>query len=79
MNPELWRQIEELFHAALELAPEVRPAFLDDACRGDVDLRLEVESMLAREQQARSFLETPALPNPATSSAGAVIGRQLGP
>src|SRR5713226_3996282 len=79
MNSERWRQIEELFHAALERAPEVRPAFLDGACGGDVDLRLEVESMLAREQQARSFLETPALPNLDTSSAGAVVGRQFGP
>jgi eukaryotic-like serine/threonine-protein kinase len=80
MNSERWRQIEELFHAALERAPDVRPAFLDGACRGDVDLRLEVESMLTREQQAGSFLETPALPNPDTFSAGGdVIGRQLGP
>src|SRR5437879_1188435 len=79
MNSERWRQIEELFHAALELAPEVRPAFLDGACRGDVNLRLEVESMLAREQQARSFLETPALQNSASSSTGVVVGRQLGP
>jgi eukaryotic-like serine/threonine-protein kinase len=80
MNSERWRQIEELFHAALQRAPENRQPFVEDACRGDVDLRLEVESMLAREQQARSFLETPALPNPDTFSAGgAVVGSQLGP
>ena len=80
MNPERWRQIEELFHAALQRAPEDRQPFVEDACRGDLGLRLEVESMLAREQQARSFLETPALPNPDTfSTGGAVIGRQLGP
>src|SRR5713101_1899162 len=79
MNSERWRQIEELFHAALERAPENRQPFVEDACRGDVDLRLEVESMLAREQQARSFLETPALQNPTSSSAGVVVGRQLGP
>jgi serine/threonine protein kinase len=35
--------------------------------------------MLAREQQAGSFLETPALQNPASSSAEVVVGRQLGP
>jgi serine/threonine protein kinase len=79
MNSERWRQIEELFHAALQRAPDVRPAFLDGACRGDVDLRREVESMLAREQQAGSFLETPALQDPAASSAEVVVGRQLGP
>jgi serine/threonine protein kinase len=79
MNPERWRQIEELFHAAFERAPENRQQFLEDACRDDADLRVEVESLLAREEQAGSFLETPALPNPATSSAWAVVGRQIGP
>jgi tRNA A-37 threonylcarbamoyl transferase component Bud32 len=45
-----------------------------------VDLRAEVESLLAREEQAGSFLGPPALPNPATFAAGvAVVGRQLGP
>jgi len=68
MNQERWRQIEELFDAALERAPEVRSAFLDGACRGDADLRLEVEARLARGQQGGSLPEAPAL-----------TGRQLGP
>ena len=29
MRPELWRQTEDLFHAALEQSPLDRPAFLD--------------------------------------------------
>ncbi len=29
MTPERWRQIEDLYHATLQLAPEWRPAFLD--------------------------------------------------
>jgi hypothetical protein len=80
MNPERWRQITELFHAAFERAPENRQQFLEDACRDDADLRLEVETLLAHREQAGSFLETPALPiPPATSSAKAVVGRQFGP
>jgi serine/threonine protein kinase len=77
MNPERWRQIEDLFHAALERTPEVRPVFLDGACREDAELRREVESLLAREPQAGSFLEVPALAEPA--SGAKLIGRQLGP
>jgi serine/threonine protein kinase len=77
MDPERWRQIEELFHAALERTPEVRPVFLDGACRGDVDLRREVESLLAREPQAGSFLEAPALEDLAPSPI--LVGRQVGP
>jgi eukaryotic-like serine/threonine-protein kinase len=81
MDSERWRRIVELFHAALERAPEKRHAFLESVCRDDVDLRLEVESLLAhREQAGSNFLETPALPNPDTPQAGvAVVGRQLGP
>ena len=34
---------------------------LDGSCSGDVDLRLQVELLLAKEQQAGSFLEAPAI------------------
>jgi serine/threonine protein kinase/Tol biopolymer transport system component len=81
MNPELWRKVEELFHAALERAPEARQAFLDRICRGDIDLQREVELLLAKEKQAGSFLELPALGdatvNPA--SVASQLGRQFGP
>jgi hypothetical protein len=61
MNPELWRKVEEIFHAALERAPEARQTFLDRTCWGDIDLRQEVELLLAKEKQAGSFLEVSAL------------------
>ena len=48
MNPERWQRIEELFHEALNRAPEARAAFLTQACQGDVELRKEVESLLAQ-------------------------------
>ena len=63
MNQELWRKVEELFHAALERKPEARQAFLDDACNGDTAVRRQVELLLAKEEQAGSFLETPAIGN----------------
>ncbi len=59
MSPERWRQIERLYHAALECdAPE---AFLDEACAGDEALRREVESLLRFDRQAETFIEAPAL------------------
>jgi len=39
-----WVRIEHLFYAALELEPDSRPLFLDQACRDDAELRKEVES-----------------------------------
>jgi serine/threonine protein kinase len=56
-NPEA----NEIFLKALEvLPPEARRAFLDDACRADCLLREQVESLLAANEQAGSFLEAPA-------------------
>jgi serine/threonine-protein kinase len=49
MNPERWRQIEQLYHAALERPSEERGAFLAEACGGGGELRREVESLLMRD------------------------------
>jgi serine/threonine protein kinase/formylglycine-generating enzyme required for sulfatase activity/dienelactone hydrolase len=59
MNQELWRRAEALFHAARERSPEARPAYVDEACGGDVELRREVLRLLSKEAQAASFLEGP--------------------
>ncbi len=59
MTPERWQQIEKLYHAALECAPDERAAFLAEACAGDEALRHEVESLLAAHDQAGSFIESP--------------------
>ncbi|HEY2012142.1 MAG TPA: hypothetical protein VGH38_01520, partial [Bryobacteraceae bacterium] len=60
MDQERWRRVQGLFHAALGLEVEARQGFLNVACGGDIDLQRQVESLLAREQEAGSFLETPA-------------------
>ena len=51
---------EELFGEALELPPERRSAFLDQACRDAPELRRLVERLLEQDQQAGSFLGNPA-------------------
>ncbi len=61
MEPELWSRVEDLFHRALELDPNSRAEFLDDACRDDPVLRREVESLLALDKTAEHFIESPAL------------------
>ena len=42
MKPERWRQVDQLFQAALERPPEERAAFISVACDGDDSLRREV-------------------------------------
>jgi serine/threonine protein kinase len=82
MKPEHWRQIEQLYHAALERAEAERSAFLDEACAGDEALRREVESLLAFDKQAEQFIEAP--PDDVATSmlteeqARSMVGRTLG-
>jgi serine/threonine-protein kinase len=56
-----WLRIEYLFYAALDLEPDGRPPFLDQACRDDAELRKEVESLLQLEGQTIGFLRKPVL------------------
>ncbi len=48
MDSERWRRLEQLYHAALEQEPGRRDDFLAGACRGNPDLRREVDSLLAQ-------------------------------
>jgi hypothetical protein len=49
-----------LFAQALEKPPQERPAFLDDACHGNLELRERIEALLHEYTNASSFLEEPA-------------------
>ena len=60
MEPERWKRIEELYHAASQLPTHKRASFLDHACAGDDLLRSEVQSLLAQDEKARDFIESPA-------------------
>ena len=74
-TPERWRQITEIFHAALSLAAERRDAFLSEACGADSALRSEVESLMNAHHEARRFGDTPvSMPVPALEP-----GTSLGP
>jgi eukaryotic-like serine/threonine-protein kinase len=61
MKPERWKQVEQLYHAALERESDKRAAFLAEACTGDSDLRREVEELLGYDGAAESFIEGNAL------------------
>ena len=40
---ERWQQVDRVFQAAVELEPEKRSAFLNEACHGDEQLRQKIE------------------------------------
>jgi serine/threonine protein kinase len=62
MTGERWQEIRTVLEAALQMDPEKRRAYLDQACSSDQSLRREVESLLAAGQQAQTnFLQSPPL------------------
>jgi serine/threonine protein kinase/Tfp pilus assembly protein PilF len=49
---ERWERVEELFREALEVDPEERPRWIQGATRGDAELRIELETLLAADREA---------------------------
>jgi serine/threonine protein kinase/Tol biopolymer transport system component len=60
MTPERWQQIQDVLEEALQLAPDQRPAFLDQACSSDQSLRQEVETLLGSSSDVRSSFLQPS-------------------
>ncbi|MGB8096955.1 MAG: tetratricopeptide repeat protein [Terracidiphilus sp.] len=60
MSADSWERVKEILHQAMQLAPEQRSPFLDDACSSDAAMRAEVESLLlAGEEIRNTFLQSP--------------------
>jgi serine/threonine protein kinase/predicted Zn-dependent protease len=61
MEPERWQRVDELLQAALQRPQADRREFLRQACAGDNTLEREVWSLVASEQKAGVFLQSPAI------------------
>ncbi|HSB10276.1 MAG TPA: protein kinase [Blastocatellia bacterium] len=57
MTPSRWQRIEELFHSALQRKPDEHREFLIENCKGDPELRRQVEALLESHQEAGDFIE----------------------
>ncbi len=74
------QRLKEVFADARALPTDERPAYLAAACGGNEALRQEVESLLASNERAKSFLEAPAVVRgDATSFARSLEGQRIGP
>jgi tetratricopeptide (TPR) repeat protein/predicted Ser/Thr protein kinase len=81
MVPQRWREIEDLYHAALDREPAARAVLLEGA---DAELRREVESLLAQSPSKTGILDRPPLAGATGitavgSTAVLAPGTQLGP
>jgi hypothetical protein len=60
MSAHDWKEVEELLHQAMALAPEQRAEFLDGACGADAELRTELNSLLmVGDDLSDEFLKSP--------------------
>jgi hypothetical protein len=59
LNSESWRQVEELYHAALEQHPALRGAFLAERAVSE-EVRREVISLLDQSDSGERILDGPA-------------------
>ncbi len=75
MTLERWRQIELVYHAAIEHEPHGRAEYVAEACGGDEDLRQEVESLLANDPSAPELVFNQA---PIATAGRLVTGTRLG-
>ena len=58
LTPQRYERLGELFAATCELPPRQRATLLDRECADDPSLRTEVEALLAKDADSRSFLES---------------------
>ena len=83
MTPERWAEIQQQLDVALSLQPAERQAFLESIGAYDVDLRREIESLLAADLADPAFLNSPALSTARHASTDVVrdsiAGRVVGP
>jgi serine/threonine protein kinase len=79
MSPERFQKVEELYHAARELEPSQRSAYLARACNGDEELRRELESLLAQDPAREGMLDHPAASLLNDSGVKLAAGAHVGP
>ena len=76
-----WENLQEIFHAAVALPANERPAFLDRVCDGNTSLRRAIESLIKSHEET-GFVDQPAyqaaadlLAQEVKLAAGQTVGR----
>ena len=78
MPASSWRHIEALFDEAAALPAAERAAFLSRTCGEDLEMRREVESLLAADAVAAEFLGQPAVAVAEPPPQATLTGRRVG-
>lgn len=79
MSATDWKRIKNVFHEALRFEAGERESFLERECGQDLEMRIEVESLLLSLNEAKDFLEQPPIGLPPTPIGHTVLlpGQQI--
>jgi eukaryotic-like serine/threonine-protein kinase len=81
-SSERWKQAKEILYPALEMTAAERSSFLDEKCGSDIELRREIESLIAAHSSAAERFESPAVEMIASvvsdEEPDGMVGRHLG-
>ena len=61
MTPERWERLKQLYSSALEMPVEERAQFVAHECRGDDDLKHELDALLKANDEPTNTLDAPLL------------------
>jgi WD40 repeat protein/serine/threonine protein kinase len=78
MNPEFDRIQQTFLEVSAIAEPAARQSYLDNACKGNPELRRQVEALLFSHENAGEFLKRSVVPSPAgslTEAPGTVVGK----
>jgi eukaryotic-like serine/threonine-protein kinase len=85
MTAQRWRQVQDVLHEALEVAPLARRALVEKAAAGDGELLAEVWSLVKAAEGATGFLTQPVISAEAIArtalespAADGLIGSRIG-
>lgn len=77
IEPDLWREAKQILFIALHRTPPERTAYLEQACKGDEDLRSFVDRLLQAEECA-CFLDYPVFRILESRDDGLSLGDRIG-
>ena len=79
MSGVSWQEVETILAAVIELPKDARAARVDQLCGDRVELRAEVESLLAAHEEAAGFMAVDTQIRLEPASNISLVGKRLGP
>jgi serine/threonine protein kinase len=76
MTESNWDRLQEIYHAAMELPPSEREAYLAEACKGNPDLLRDLSAIVHAEREGKSALDDE--PVAVLGSGDDLLGKTIG-